>query len=59
MKYERPTCDERIVLRVPAALRDRLEVAAAEERRTLADLTRIVLMDWIAAQTDGDGDRAA
>ncbi|MFZ2082542.1 MAG: hypothetical protein WAV38_38975 [Xanthobacteraceae bacterium] len=59
MKRERVTCDERLVLRVPAALRDRLEEAAAEKRRSLADLTRIVLMDWVAAQTDGDGDCAA
>jgi hypothetical protein len=53
MKHKRVTCDQKIVVRIPSVLRDQLELAAAEERRTLADLTRNVLLDWVAEQASG------
>jgi predicted DNA-binding protein len=38
--------NEQIVLRVPSALRDRIETAAEAEGRTLANMTRRILESW-------------
>jgi predicted HicB family RNase H-like nuclease len=46
MKQERST--EPIMLRVPPALREEIERAAAEEGRSIANLTRRVLEHWAA-----------
>jgi predicted DNA-binding protein len=48
MKHEH--CSEQIVVRVPPALRDRLEHRAAAEGRTLANLTRRILETAIERQ---------
>ena len=43
MKHQHPTCDQQIVLRLPAELRDRIETVAASEGRSLANMTRRLL----------------
>jgi Arc-like DNA binding domain len=58
MKHIRPNCDEQIVLRMPSALRDQIESAAAAEGRTLANMTRRVLERW-AAERESAGSAAA
>jgi len=41
-------------VRLPAAIRDRLEAIATDERRTLGNIIRIALEDWLASR-DGRG----
>jgi hypothetical protein len=50
MKHEKPNCTEQIVLRMPPALRDQIETAAAEEGRTLANMTRRILQGWASTR---------
>lgn len=52
MKHEQ--CTEQIVVRVPPALRDKIEAAAAAEGRTLANMTRRVLERWAAECNSGE-----
>jgi len=49
MKHQ--SCSEQLVLRVPSALRDKIEHSAANEGRSLANMTRRILERW-AAQSD-------
>jgi predicted DNA-binding protein len=48
MKHE--TCSVEIKVRMPASLRDRLEAAAAAERRTQSQLVRNLIEDALAVQ---------
>jgi predicted HicB family RNase H-like nuclease len=59
MKYakQKSACSDQIVLRLPPALRDKIEHAAAAEGRSLANLTRRVLEQW-AAEHDGRSEAA-
>jgi uncharacterized protein (DUF1778 family) len=41
---------KQIMLRVPQDLRDEIERAAAAEKRSMANLTRIILEQWLAAR---------
>jgi hypothetical protein len=45
--------NEQIVLRVPSALRDRIETAAEAEGRTLANMARRILEKWVADHHQG------
>jgi len=52
----RPSCRRNFVhrrIRFPVALDRALRVAANEERRTVQDLVRIIMEDWIAARSKG------
>jgi predicted DNA-binding protein len=53
MKHEKHTLSEQVVLRVPPELRDRIETAAAQEGRTLANFTRRILEKWVADHHQG------
>ena len=58
MKHEQ--CTEQIVVRVPSALRDEIETAAAAEGRSLGNMTRRIIERWIAdrgavEQSHGEG----
>jgi hypothetical protein len=48
MKHE--TCSAEITVRVPPSLRDRLEAAAAAERRTQSQLVRNLIEDALATR---------
>jgi predicted DNA-binding protein len=52
MKTTHPPCDEQIVLRLPAELRDKIEHVAASEGRSLANMTRRLLQK--AVQSDDE-----
>ena len=41
---------KQIMLRVPQTLSDEISRAAAAERRSVANLTRMILEDWVAAR---------
>ena len=43
-----------IAIRFDPAQREALDRAAAEERRTLSDMIRIVLADWLAERQQDD-----
>jgi hypothetical protein len=58
MRHERVSCDEKILVRLPSALRDQIESAAAAEGRTLANMTRRVLERW-AAERESTGSAGA
>jgi predicted HicB family RNase H-like nuclease len=47
-KHEKSACSEQIVLRLPRTLRDQIEVAAACEGRSLANMTRRILEHWVS-----------
>jgi len=46
MRHE--SCSEQIVLRLPPALRDKIEHSATNEGRSLANMTRRILEHWAA-----------
>jgi predicted HicB family RNase H-like nuclease len=46
MKHEKHNLSEQVVLRVPPELRDRIETAAAQEGRSLANMARRILESW-------------
>jgi hypothetical protein len=50
MKHE--SCSEQIVLRLPPALRDKIEHSAASEGRSLANMTRRILEHWAAERDE-------
>jgi hypothetical protein len=56
MKHTNPHCTDgvrlpsQIVLRVPAALRDRIETAAEAEGRPMANMIRRILEGWASSQ---------
>lgn len=47
-KHEKTACSEQIVLRLPRPLRQTVELAAAAEGRSLANMTRRILEHWAA-----------
>lgn len=47
-KHEKTACSEQIVLRLPRMLRDQIELAAACEGRSLANMTRRILEHWVS-----------
>jgi predicted HicB family RNase H-like nuclease len=58
MKHE--PCTEQIVVRVPPALRDEIETAAAAEGRSMGNMARRVLERWAADRgTQRQGEMAA
>ena len=58
MKHDQST-NSQIVLRVPSTLRATIETAAAEEGRSLANLTRRILEHWASRRGDATDARAA
>lgn len=52
-KHEHKACDEKIALRLPSTLRDRIEDAASREGRSLANMTRRILESWVAERDHG------
>jgi hypothetical protein len=43
MRHERTACDEQLVIRMPATLRDRIEEKALQEGRSVASAARRLL----------------
>jgi hypothetical protein len=54
MKHEQ--CSEQIVLRVAPPLRKKIERAASDEGRSLANMTRRILERWAAASQGASND---
>jgi hypothetical protein len=59
MRHERKVCDDQITLRLPTALRDQIEAAAAQEGRAPANLIRLVIERWVAQRQQGGESAAA
>jgi predicted HicB family RNase H-like nuclease len=50
MKHDKPPCVKPLMLRLPEELHEKIEAAASNEGRSLANMTRRILERWVAEQ---------
>jgi hypothetical protein len=54
MKQQHHVMEKPITLRLPPAIRERVEAEAAKDRRPLASLIRNVVQDWVEQRETAD-----